>query len=75
MSTYSHSLKAYLKGGVTQAELADKIGKTQVAVARYASGDRFPDAATAREIEIATSGAVPFAVWRAEFEQRSGLAA
>jgi transcriptional regulator with XRE-family HTH domain len=75
MSTYANSLKAYLEGAVTQAGLAEKIGKTQVAVARYAGGLRFPDAETARAIEAATDGAVPFAIWRSEFEQRSGLAA
>ncbi len=75
MSTYANSLKAYLEGDVTQAGLAEKIGKTQVAVARYAGGLRFPDADTARAIEAATNGAVPFAIWRGEFEQRSGLAA
>ena len=74
MSTYANSLKAYLKGDdVTQSGLADQIGKTQVAVARYAGGNRFPDADTARSIDAATSGAVPFALWRSEFERRSGL--
>ncbi|GAO78675.1 hypothetical protein SC1_01984 [Sphingopyxis sp. C-1] len=55
--------------------MADSIGKTQVAVTRYAGGGRFPDADTARAIEAATNGKVPFALWRSEFEQRSGLAA
>lgn len=76
MSTYAKSLKAYLAGDdVTQSGLAEQIGKTQVAVARYAAGHRFPDADTARSIETATKGTVPFALWRSEFEQRSGLAA
>lgn len=76
MSTYANSLKAYLAGdGVTQSDLAERIGKTQVAIARYVGGHRFPDADTARSIESATNGAVPFALWRSEFEQRSGLAA
>ena len=76
MNTYANSLKAYLAGDdITQSGLADQIGKTQVAVARYAGGHRFPDADTARSIEIATGGAVPFSLWRSEFEQRSGLAA
>lgn len=75
MSTYSNTLKAFLAEGVTHADLADSIGKTQVAVTRYAGGGRFPDADTARAIEAATNGKVPFALWRSEFEQRSGLAA
>jgi len=44
-------------------------------VTRYANGKRFPDADTARAIDDATDGAVPFDAWRAEFERRSGLVA
>jgi len=75
MSTYSASLLAYLKEGATHSGLAEMIGKTQVAVTRYANGKRFPDADTARAIDDATDGAVPFDAWRAEFERRSGLVA
>lgn len=75
MSTYSQTLKAFLDDGVTQAELGSLIGKTQVAVLRYARGDRFPDADTARAIDAATKGRVAFTAWRSEFEQRSGIAA
>lgn len=75
MSTYAPALKSFLENGVLHAALADKIGKTQASVTRYANGDRFPDADTARQIEAATGGKVPFSLWRAEFEQRSGLAA
>ncbi len=58
-----------------QSDLAETIGKTQAAVNRYARGLRFPDAATARKIEGATAGGVPFAVWQNEFMARSGIAA
>ena len=75
MSTYANSLAAYLSGEETHAGLARLIGKKQVSVTRYANGQRFPDADTARMIEAATDGRVPFVVWRSEFEQRSGLAA
>jgi transcriptional regulator with XRE-family HTH domain len=76
MQTYANTLDAYLKRpDVTQQSLADAIGKTQPAVHRYCEGDRFPDADTARKIEAATGGAVPFSLWQAEFLARSGLAA
>lgn len=75
MSNYAPALRAYLSLGVTHADLAAKISKTQASVTRYASGDRFPDADTARQIDEATGGAVPFALWQADFMARSGIAA
>ncbi|MEW4469031.1 helix-turn-helix transcriptional regulator [Parasphingorhabdus sp. JC815] len=74
--TYSDTLKAYLsKEDVTQAVFAEMIKKKQATVNRYVAGVRFPDADTARDIENATNGGVPFAVWQTEFLQRSGVAA
>ena len=76
MSTFQQTLKTWLcADGNTQDALASAIGKTQVAVSRYASGERFPDAQTARAIDAHTRGEVPFEVWQAEFLARSGLAA
>lgn len=74
MSTYAASLDAFLKRPENkEIELAERIGKTQPAVNRYRNGERFPDADTARLIDSATVGEVPFAVWQAEFLTRSGL--
>jgi hypothetical protein len=76
MQTYAATLDAYLRRSEnTQQKLADAIGKTQPAVHRYRVADRFPDADTAREIDKATAGEVPFALWQAEFLSRSGIAA
>jgi transcriptional regulator with XRE-family HTH domain len=76
MDTYQATLRRYLaRPGVTQSQLAERIGKTQVAVHRYAEGDRFPDADTARAIDKETGGDVAFDVWQREFLARSGLAA
>ena len=76
MDTYSNSLLAYLANeGASQSGLAAQIGETQASIARYAGGLRFPDAETARAIDAATIGRVPFAIWRGEFEKRSGLVA
>lgn len=61
--------------GNTQAGLAEVIGKSQVAVHRYGSGDRFPDAETARLIDKHTGGSVPFDLWQREFLDRAGIAA
>lgn len=74
VSRYSETLAAYLGDPEnTQVALASAIGKTQAAVARYANGKRFPDADTAREIDRATGGAVPFGIWRNEAAARLGL--
>lgn len=74
MDKFQDSLAAWLSNeGNTQTALASAIGKSQVAVRRYALGERFPDAETAMAIEKATDGGVPFAVWHNDFLTRSGL--
>jgi hypothetical protein len=73
MSTYKDALRQYLEGEETQGALANQIGKTQASVSRYVAGVRFPDVATARLIDAATAGAVPFALWQAEAMARIGL--
>lgn len=72
--TYAETLKAFLERKEnTQTVMADAIGKTQVAVHRYAAGDRFPDAETARSIDAHTDGEVPFSLWQCEFLSRAGI--
>ena len=74
MSIYSELLSSFISDGHdTQVGLAEKIGKSQVAVHRYANGARFPDSDTARAIDAATGGAVPFSKWREEAAARLGL--
>ncbi|ABD27449.1 hypothetical protein Saro_3014 [Novosphingobium aromaticivorans DSM 12444] len=76
MSTYHETLSAFLsEGSMGERELAAAIGRTQVTINRYRNGNRFPDARTARLIDDATGGKVPFPIWQAEFLSRSGLAA
>lgn len=76
MDKFQNSLAMWLAGeGNTQTALASAIGKSQVAVRRYALGERFPDAETARAIDRATNGMVPFSIWQKEFLTRAGLAA
>jgi len=74
MDSYSTAIERYLApADRTQAKLADAIKTSQAAVSRYANGERFPDAATAREIDKATDGEVPFSLWQQEMAQRVGL--
>ena len=74
MDPFQTALAEWLgRDGNTQASLGDKIGKSQVAVLRYAKGDRFPDADTARQIAEATGGAVPFDNWQSDFMAKAGL--
>jgi len=74
MSTFQNALSAWLRSeGNTQTDLGAAIGKSQAAVHRYASGDRFPDATTARAIEQHTNGDVPFHLWQADFLARAGI--
>lgn len=76
MSTYAKALDAYLRRAENkETDLAAAIEKTQPAVNRYRNAERFPDADTARLIDKATGGEVPFEVWQAEFMAKSGLAA
>lgn len=73
MESYSAHLKGLFGTLASQTELASQIGKTPVAVNRYANGQRFPDADTARAIDRATEGKVPFEMWQAEALKRIGL--
>jgi hypothetical protein len=76
MSKFQHSLTEWLAiDGNTQNGLGAAIGVTQVAIHRYAAGSRFPDVDTARKIDAATAGAVPFSDWQADFLERSGITA
>ena len=76
MDSFQTALAAWLElDGNTQTALAQAIDKSQVAVRRYSLGERFPDAETARKIDEATAGAVPFANWQRDFMGRSGIAA
>lgn len=74
MDTYRTALGAYLTLPENdEISLAAVVGCTQATINRYRHGKRFPDAETARAIDKATDGAVPFALWQSEFMSRSGL--
>lgn len=74
MDAYRRALAAYLSSdGRTQEALAAEIGHSQPAVNRYVNGERFPNAATAKEINRATSGAVPFELWQQVAIERFGI--
>ena len=74
MSTYRNALSAYLSlPDNDESGLAAAVGCTQATINRYRHGKRFPDSVTARAIDSATGGAVPFDLWQTEFMQRSGL--
>lgn len=76
MNAYQTALKHFLgRDGIKQADIAAKIGVKQPTIHRYASGDRFPDAAIARKIEEATDGVVPFALWQSIALDKLGIAA
>lgn len=76
MDAYATALKHYIdQPEVKQEELARAIKKSQPAVFRYANGQRFPDAETAREIDTATGGVVGFALWQSVAMKRLGIAA
>jgi DNA-binding transcriptional regulator YdaS (Cro superfamily) len=68
---YSKALAAYLRRtGTSQATLAAKIGCNQPSVHRLVTGVRLPRKELARNIEKATEGEVPFALWQtAKIEQ------
>lgn len=75
MDTYRDALGAFLSRPENdEISLAGSVGCTQATINRYRHGKRFPDADTARAIDKATEGTVPFALWQSEFMQRSGLA-
>ena len=76
MNAYQTALKHFLdRDGVKQDDIAAKIKRSQAALSRYAQGRRFPDAETAKLIEAATDGVVPFALWQSVAAQRFGIAA
>lgn len=77
MSIYSQALGAYLKqpDAKKQADLAEEAGCTQASISRYATGERFPNAAVASKIDEATGGNVPMSLWRIVAAERAGLAA
>lgn len=76
MQTYAQSLDAYLsKDGNKVTDLAAAVDTQQPNITRYRAGDRFPNADTARAIDAATGGEVPFSLWQTEFLAKSGLAA
>jgi len=74
MDDYSSRLREWLKQPErTQLLLAEAVGTTQASIARYAAGQRLPDADIARRIDAATSGAVPFATWQTAAMSRLGI--
>lgn len=74
MNAYQVALKHFLaRESVKQEEIATKIGKSQPALSRYASGTRFPDAETARRLEAASGGIVPFGLWQSVAMERMGM--
>jgi transcriptional regulator with XRE-family HTH domain len=73
-NSYAQALARYLAASdMKQTDLASAIRRTQVAVSRYANGERFPSADIAREIDTATQGAVPFSAWQAAAIERFGI--
>jgi putative transcriptional regulator len=52
--------------GMTQAEIAERIGRDTATVCRYEKGTRIPDLRTIRKIKAVTNGAVAEDDWAAE---------
>lgn len=79
MNIYAKALSAYLdksrEGAPTQAEFADKVGCTQAAISRYASGRRLPDRALAEKIQSESEGHVSVALWITVASEKAGIAA
>lgn len=76
MNAYQSALRHFLsREGIRQEDVAAKINKSQPALNRYAKGLRFPDADTARKIDEATGGVVPFELWQSVAMERMGIAA
>jgi hypothetical protein len=76
MNAYATTLKHYLETpGVKQETLAAAVKRTQPSIWRYANDERFPDAVTARLIDEATGGVVPFALWQSVAMKRLGISA
>lgn len=74
MDDYRKALGAYLEpDSRTQEALATAIKRSQPSVNRYVNGERWPDAITARAINAATEGAVPFDLWQRVTMQRFGM--
>jgi len=71
---YSKALDAYLRRTrITQMAFALLAGSSQTGVCQYANGQRFPSKRVARNIDIATEGAVPYALWQAAAVERLGI--
>lgn len=76
MNAYQSALRSFLdRPDVRQIDVAHAAKRSQASINRYAEGRRFPDAATAKAIEQATGGAVPFALWQGVAMERLGIAA
>lgn len=76
MNAYQTALKHFLsRDGVRQEDIAAKAEVKQPTLNRYARGHRFPDADTARKIDRATDGVVPFALWQSVALDKLGIAA
>lgn len=71
---YASALAAYFEAErLKQEDFADLIACKQATVSRYLKGERFPNADTARAIDRATDGKVPFSLWRDVAAARLGL--
>jgi transcriptional regulator with XRE-family HTH domain len=74
MDAYQSALRHFLgRDGVKQDDFAAKIKRSQPALNRYARGHRFPDAETAKLIDEATEGVVPFKLWQSVALERLGI--
>lgn len=74
MNAYQTALRRFLdRPEIKQEEVAGKIKRSQPALNRYANGRRFPDADTARLIDSASAGAVPFELWQSVAMERLGI--
>jgi transcriptional regulator with XRE-family HTH domain len=77
MSIYSEALDAYLdrkgEAGPTQSDFADKVGCTQAAISRYATGLRLPPRDIAEKIDRHSEGKVPLSLWRIVAAKKAGL--
>lgn len=75
MNSYQTALARFLdKDGIRQDDIAAKVKVSQAAINRYAKGRRFPNAKTAKLIETATDGEVPFELWQQAAIERYGIA-
>lgn len=74
MDDYPSALRTWLERPErTQIALAEAVGTTQASIARYAAGQRFPEADLARKIDEATGGEVSFTLWQRAAMARLGI--